>query len=101
MSDCSGYTSIEEEIRALERHIAYHGARADIETFCASRAVSAKPRLYWYDTATAESEEANEFVTVAVRYLELRGLLERNPENPAQVRPLNLPEEVTPCLETK
>lgn len=79
-----------EELRRLEQEIAYHGARSDIECFCASKAVSREPLLWWYDITTAGPVvEEGEWVTMAVRYLEMRGLLLRNPENPNQVRPLD------------
>lgn len=85
--------SVDVELRELERRIAYHAARSDIECSCASKVVSAKPRLWWYDLTTAGPEEEEiEWVTMAVRYLELCGLLLRNPENLNQVRPLDIEE---------
>ena len=82
--------SVYHELRQLEHRIAYHAARADIECFCASKVVSEEPRLWWYDiTAAGPVEDEVEWVGMAVRYLELCGLLLREPENPNQVRPLD------------
>jgi hypothetical protein len=79
-----------DELKQLEQEIAYHSARADIECGCASTVVSVEPRLWWYDVTTAGPEEEEiEWVTMAVRYLTLRGLLLVNPENSNQVRPLD------------
>lgn len=83
--------SVDVELRELERQIAYSGARSDLECFCASKIANAKPLLWWYDVSTAGPDEAEiKAVEMSVRYLELRGLLLRNPENTNQVRPLDV-----------
>jgi hypothetical protein len=43
----------------------------------------------WYDIESAESGEQQEYVTMAVRYLELRGLLKHHPDNASLVRPMD------------
>jgi len=78
-----------DELRRLEREIAYHAARSDIECMCQGEMVGQQSRLWLYDITSAESEEETEWVAMAVRYLELRGLLLRDPENPVKVRPLD------------
>ncbi len=80
------------ELRQLEQEIAYSSARSDIECYCTSENVGGVTPLWWYDITSAESDEEQEWVTMAVRYLELRGLLLRHPENATLVRPLSAPE---------
>ena len=77
------------ELRQLEQEIAYHAARSDIECGCKGKRQPRERVLWWYDTESAESGEEQEGVSMAGRYLELRGLLKRNPENPALVQPLD------------
>jgi len=77
------------ELERLAHEIAYGAARSDIECYCEGQAEAGARLSWWYDTTSAESSEEQEWVVMAVRYLELRGLLKRNPENAALVRPMD------------
>jgi hypothetical protein len=68
------------ELRRLERALAYSAARSDIEC-CCTRAAADR----WYDPNSAGNEE-RESVDIAIRYLDLRGLIERSPEGWVRVR---------------
>lgn len=82
----------DREMHALERRIAYTAARTDIENFCAGEELR-QPHgaaLWWWDTtrifpAPTQPEDV-QFLTDAVRYLDLRRLLERHPIKPHLVR---------------
>jgi len=69
-----------DELARLERALAYSAARSDIECHC-NRADADR----WYDPIPAYVED-REFVATAIRYLELRGLLERHPQGWVRVR---------------
>ena len=69
------------ELRRLERALAYSAARSDVEVHCLP---GGEFRDRWYDPASAH-EDDRETVATALRYLELRGLLERH-ENGVWVR---------------
>lgn len=66
------------ELRRLERSLAYSTARSDVEVHCLPGGAF---RDRWYDPDSA-AEEDRETVATAMRYLELRGLLERHPSQP-------------------
>lgn len=80
------------ELLKLERHIAYSAARSDIECMCGGQRDNGSDPGWWYDTQALDCESSRSWVDDAVRYLELRGLLRRHPENNALVRPLDEPE---------
>lgn len=69
------------ELQTLERELAYSAARADIECHhCLWQNHSGKYHGRWYDTAPLSGEDS-EWVAKSIRYLELRKLLRRHPEN--------------------
>lgn len=59
------------ELETLERHLAYSAARSDIECYCGF--ISDR----WRDPSSAHADD-RETVAKALRYLELRDLLERH-----------------------
>lgn len=63
------------ELETLERHLAYSAARSDIECYCGF--ISDR----WRDPSSAHADD-RETVAKALRYLELRGLIERHPTQP-------------------
>lgn len=67
-----------DELARLEREVAEMGAQEMIEWYC-------RQEGRWQDTtAVLDADEAE--VAKSVRYLDLRGLLERHPERPELVR---------------
>lgn len=77
------------ELNSVEREIAYGYARADIETRLPGDRHSGKHHGWWYDLTGADKGEFADDVALAVRYLTLRGLLLRHPQNKNLVRPLD------------
>jgi hypothetical protein len=74
------------ELRHLERALAYSAARSDIECYCQPPAGTSPLALNcWYDPGTAAKDD-RETVATALRYLELRGLIERSPQGWVRVR---------------
>lgn len=77
------------DVHALAHELAYDLARSDIECHCSSY------DCRWYDTSSVRDLDPETAETVvgwverAVRYLDLRGLLRRHPDNPAVVRILD------------
>ncbi len=78
------------ELATIERALAYSAARSDIECHCK---MAGRWRERWHDPNVAAGadtfgqidEEDRETVATAMRYLDLRGLLERH-ENGVWVR---------------
>lgn len=74
------------EAHALAHELAYELARSDIECHCSSY------DCRWYDTSSVRDldpetvEAVTGWVERSVRYLDLRGLLRRHPDNPAVIR---------------
>lgn len=68
-----------EELTTLERRLAEREARTSIESYCIPAGDG------WYDTAK-QDPDADEDLEEAVRYLELRDLLERQDDAPHIVR---------------
>ena len=66
------------EMLSLQASLAYSAARSDVETQCAW-AGDAPGR--WYDTTNVLDGD-RETVDTAMRYLDLRGLIERHPTQP-------------------
>lgn len=73
----------QSEFDALAHIIALSTAKSDIESFC--KWVAASHLRRWYDISTAGKDEAL-MVRNAVRYLDLKGMLERHPEHAEWVR---------------
>lgn len=71
------------ELRRLERALAYSAARSDVECYCHPEGEWTD---CWYDPSAAINEEDREAVATALRYLDLRGLLERHPQGWVRVR---------------
>jgi hypothetical protein len=83
----------DREAAQLERRIAYNAARTDIESHCIGEGIregKTGPVFWWWDTAriapAPECAEDIEFLSDAVRYLDLRRLLVRHPDRPNLVR---------------
>lgn len=80
-----------DELARLEREYAYSAARSDIECHCKT---AGKWRDRWYypsvptgaDPCGQMNEEDRETVATAIRYLDLRGLIERSPQGWVRVR---------------
>lgn len=68
-----------DELTTLERRLAEREASTSIESYCLPAGDG------WFDTAKHD-EDCAEDVDEAVRYLEWRGLLERNEGEPHIVR---------------
>lgn len=66
------------EMLTLQAHLAYSAARSDIECHCMP--VGDTVRDGWHDPSACS--DGGQFVDPAIRYLELRGLLERHPAQP-------------------
>lgn len=70
------------ELRRLERALAYSAARSDVEVHCITVGDWHERR---YDPESAAAEH-REVVATAIRYLDLRGLIERSPQGLVRVR---------------
>lgn len=70
------------EMLSLQAQLAYSAARSDIETLCCPEGEWTDG---WHDPTTPTDEDDRRDVATALRYLDLRGLLERN-ENGVWVR---------------
>lgn len=64
------------EMLTLQAQLAYSAARSDIETLCCPEGEWADG---WHDPTTATDEDDQADVDRALRYLDLRGLIERHP----------------------
>lgn len=69
-------TTKAQEQRALEAELAYSAARSDIEITARYVKKGKRGGSHWYDLSQAEGEDVA-WLARAVRYLELRGSLER------------------------
>lgn len=65
-----------QERRVLEAELAYGAARSDIEITARFVKKGKRGGSHWYDLSQVEGEDAA-WLARAVRYLELRGHLER------------------------
>ena len=74
----------QSEFDALAHVIALSTAKSDIESFCEWKWVKGIPGR-WCDISTPKSEDAL-MVRNAVRYLDLKKMLERHPEHAEWVR---------------
>lgn len=77
--------------------IAYHACRSDIESNCFSGG-GTQETGWWWNTSLADDDAAY-WVYRAVDYLELRGLIERDPERPHLVRILDQVEPAPKSVE--
>ena len=81
--------ALANEIAQLERDLAYGAARADIECHCRSQIIDG---VEWYDlNRPMEDDDPHEeqWIARAARYLTLRNLLTKHPDQPGLVRPLD------------
>ena len=76
------------ELQQLERELAYGAARADIECHCKREEHSGQYHGPWYNEEPKDPED-KQWVSRAVRYLHLRGLLRRHPKETHLVRPVD------------
>lgn len=81
----------ESPLRELERGIAYTSACSIIESNLGHSGTKGADRFDWYDTGSsddewAEDEWPEQDIAEAVRYLDLRRLLDHHPDNPNWVR---------------
>ena len=76
---------VEREVDRLAQELADDLARSDIECECAPATADGEE---WYDTAAEfdEAPEVRQGITKALRYLDLRGTMQRHPTQPALVR---------------
>lgn len=65
------------EMLTLQAELAYSAARSDVECYCAAGGTG----NLWYDTTNVLDDD-HDTVARAIRYLELRGLLERHMTQP-------------------
>jgi len=73
----------------LEREIAYHAARSDIECICAGHHENGPGSPVWYDLQSPDNDDDRGFISQAETYLGQRKLLTRHPDNHDWVRPLD------------
>ncbi|MCD6674871.1 MAG: hypothetical protein LT106_18715 [Burkholderiaceae bacterium] len=71
------------EMLSLQAQLAYSAARGDIECHCGFVS-DRRHNRQWYDLSSVEADD-RETVADAIRYLDLRGLIERH-ENGVWVR---------------
>lgn len=76
------------ELLILQQKIADESARSDIECFLDGADHSGRYYGRWYNLEGCEPQY-QEWVDDAVRYLDLRGLLKRQPGNTQLIRPLS------------
>ena len=79
-------------IEQLERHLAYHCARSDIEMLCTANRLPDGGIEFNINTPQTDEWEA-ESLANAVRYLEHRNLLKRRIDNPDYVTILDETEQ--------
>ena len=84
-------TAIVAEAAALQAELAYSAARSDIEVTAVAVRSARRGGSQWYETriASTRGDEDQAWVDRAVRYLDLCGLLRRDPKKPTVVRVLN------------
>jgi len=72
-----------EEIDALGHGIAYDSCCSIIESNCVMDAKAESDEFYdWYDVSTANESGGDDAVAEAVKYLEARGLINRDAARP-------------------
>jgi hypothetical protein len=70
------------ELLHLQQTIADSAARSDIECMCIRETIAGED---WYTTDSCDAGDREDLL-IAVRYLALRGLLEKHPSNSRMVR---------------
>ncbi len=70
------------EMLTLQAQLAYSAARSDVECYCYPVGTWSER---WHDSGDVRPEEDRGTVAIALRYLDLRGLIERH-ENGVWVR---------------
>ena len=83
---CVNKTEKQTELDSLAHKIALSTVKADIESFCRPCQWSGKYFGTWYDPSSITDEFEMDLISNAIRYAELKGLLERNPEERNLVR---------------
>ena len=79
-------TEKQAELDRLAHKIALSAVQSDIESFCVPERWSGKHFGTWYSPAIDAEEVEREIIDNAIRYAELKGILQRNPEKPSLVR---------------
>lgn len=76
---------VESEVERLAKEIADAQARCEIEFYCHGERVDGQA---WYDTSAeiVDTQEIRAGVDQALRYLDLRGAMQRHPTRPVLVR---------------
>ena len=76
---------VESEIDRLAKDLADESARSEIEVYCRTERVDGHE---WYDTSAeiVDAQEVRAGVDQALRYLDLRGTMQRHPTQPVLVR---------------
>ena len=76
---------VESEVDRLAKELADAQARCEIEFYCAAERVDGQA---WYDTSAeiVDTQEVRAGVDQALRYLDLRGTMQRHPTQPVLVR---------------
>jgi hypothetical protein len=68
---------VQADLEALQRELADEAATSDVDTCCLREV---RDGVMWYDLGSVE-EKDREWLTRAVRYLDMRQMLERDPAN--------------------
>ena len=76
---------VESEVDRLAKDLADESARSEIEVYCRTERVDGHE---WYDTSAeiVDAQEVRAGVDQALRYLDLRGTMQRHPTQPVLVR---------------
>jgi hypothetical protein len=75
-----------EELNKLAHGIAYDACCSVIESNCVMDAKAETDEFYdWYDVASAAGSDAEEAVAEAVKYLDARGLIDREAKRPSVI----------------
>jgi hypothetical protein len=79
-----------EDLRDLERSLAYDEASSMIDSMCAMESTDDRLEAWWNNIDDIDDMPGvEEAIADAVRYLDSRGLLERHPNHPNWVRVLD------------
>lgn len=73
------------DLHELQRELADEAAASDVQSCCTR---DEREGAFWYDLASV-SEDDKDWLARAVRYLDMRQLLERDPTNCSLVRMLD------------
>ncbi|WP_440221871.1 hypothetical protein ACQQ2N_12305 [Dokdonella sp. MW10] len=90
MSPLADFTVVHSATDVLAHELAYSCARSDVECCCTH--VRSDDAGHWYDTTpNAETVCEPHVIERAVRYLDSRGLLRRDPSSPHIVQVRDVP----------